>query len=255
MKRKILFAFFVLVFALSSVAASGSVLRAKKDFMLLYDSKWKLQSLNYRLFATIDKEFSEAGISLFQFAFNRDEVIKNLLSDIFAKLQPEYEFFFQDVYEKYYDSLKVNTREFSTEKIKTLLDYEKVASTQPEVRQQLLDNIGDVFDNHYAKRISRPTFSLMLFIIGVVLIIIKDFIAKLFVKKEKSERRANLCVGIIGVVLIILGVMHFSHGIFFTKGVIREFVNEQAKALYTAELPRAYWEIMEPDIREASLND
>ena len=184
MKRKFLFAFLVLVFALSSMAASGSVLRAQKDFMLLYDSKWKIQSLNYMLFATINKEFSEAGVSSFQLSFNRNEVIEKLLSNVFAKFQPEYEFFFQDFYERYYDSLKVNSREFSSEKIKNLLDYEEVASVQTKVYDQILDNVGDTFNAHYSKRISKPIFSLALLVLGLALIILKGFFIKFFVNNQ-----------------------------------------------------------------------
>ena len=247
----------VLIFCLLSASCAYSatnVAELKNEFMRLYNSEWKTSNFNYTLFRIIDEEFDKItrlmlyGTRGFQLAMNNNNVIGEMLSDIFASFQPEYELFFKDFYDKYYSVLDKDTEKYSREKIKTLLCYEEIASIQPDIFQKKLDNVNSTFE----KKLSPPYLAILIFVLGLLIIILNKILMK-NLTLGRSERKRKFLINIAGFIVIILGVLQFSRWLFFAQSVARDFVYEETKILYTFELPEKFWNFIEPNVI-ASLN-
>ena len=247
----------VLIFCLLFSSCAESAMNAaelKKEFMLFYNSEWKLSNFNYELFRIINGEFDTItdamlyGTRGFQLAVNKNNLIGEILSDIFSKFQPDYELFFKVFYDKYYAILDKEPEKYSREKIKSLLCYEEVASLQPEIWHKKLIEVNFMF----RERLSVPYFTILILAAGFLLIIFSGFLTKIL-DIGHSERRRKFFINTAGVVIIILGTLQVSRWFFFAQGAARDFVYEQTKILYTSELPEAFWKFIEPHVI-ASIN-
>ena len=253
MRRKLFFVVFILLF----VSAAASATSPADDFMRIYDSHWRQLNFNYKLFVFVEKEFDEAvnamtfGTSVFHFAFNRNNVMGKILSNIFTKFQPEYALFFKEFYEEYYKCLDSQLDQYSGGKVKQLLQKEEIIAVETKVQKKVLASIGQMSDTRFHRRLLDPDFSAMVLALGLLIIIFRNFVSKMCSSFSENDQKVKLIVSIIGIAILAFGCFHFSRGIFFTKGVMRELVNEEAKAFYTSELPKAYWATIEPHINDA----
>ena len=261
MKRKFLCTMLVLQFMFLIAATPArtedrqyDINSIKGGFMLLYDSEWRLFNLNYRLFSIIDKEFDALkqsmafGTSGFQLAINKDNIIEKIQSEIFTKFGPEYEKFLKSFQSKYYTLLQTNPSKYSVEKIKQAPQFEVIKELQHKQERDMLEHVSFMFDKRLNDRLSNPYLAFMWLGLGLSILIFRGFILRLFHIKAHFQRM-RVILAIAGLVVLSFGTFQVSRGLFFTQGVLRDFMNEQTKLLYTSQLPNTYWNILESHVR------
>lgn len=245
-----------LIFASPAICADKqhTLSNLKNGFTVLYSSEWKTANFNYRLFRIIDKEFEDTtetmpyGMSGIQLAMDTNRVIEKILDETFAIFQPEYELFFKDFYDKYYTYLEASPVHFSEEKIKELFLYEEVAALQPEVWKKSLNIIGAKVRQAFPI----PYLGICALILGLLIILSRGLLTKNFERtKHRLELRIKLLAVLGGIAVMVLGGVQISEWLIASHGSIRDFIYEEAKAVYTSELPETYWNFLEPYIEEA----
>ncbi|MBQ6776135.1 MAG: hypothetical protein IJP53_06700 [Synergistaceae bacterium] len=226
----------------------------KRGFLTLYMSEWRSLNFNFILFSAINREFDATveamlpGTSGFQLATNHDGVIGQILDNALAEFGPEYELFFKNFYDRYFTFLDANSMMFSHEKLKDLYLYEDLAACEPPVLQNKLDNSGAMFARRLYESLPTPYVSVTSLVLGLALLIFMGVLARLIGREGKGVK---IAISLLGVALMAFGSYLLFRWLFYSKGIARDFLFEQAKELYTIELPERFWVFLEPYVMSA----
>lgn len=254
-KVRFLCALAVLILA-ASCATASDVNNIKGDFMSLYNSEWKLYNFNYRLFTIIDRDFDtyissmSPGTSSFQLAINYNNVVEEIFSSVLRKFHSGYILFLKSFQNDFYKILQENPGKFPIDHSKGSLAFSDIISLYYRGEQKMLESVWHNLNQRIKDRLSTPYVSFALLLLGVVIFIFRGFLAGILSRKEENSKRTKLILSVAGTACFIFGVVMVSRGLFFTKGVVREFFNEQTKNFYTEELPELYWGVIEQAINE-----
>ena len=254
-KIKFLCALTVLLIVLVAACADASDVNSelKREFMSLYDSEWKLYNFNYRLFTIIDSDFDSQmksmpfGTGSFQLALNYDNIAEKILSSMFQKFYSEYILFLRRFQSDFYKRLQNNSQVSFIKQTEQSLAFSNVVELYRQGEQKMLDSVWSNLHARIEDRLSTPHISFMWLLLGIFIILFRGLLARIF-SSDKKTKNVRKIFGLAGLLCFILGVVFVSRGLFFTKGVAREFFNEQAKVFYTSELPDMFWNIIKEHI-------
>ena len=256
-KIKFLCALTVLLIVLVAACADASDVNSelKREFMSLYNSEWKLYNFNYRLFTIIDSDFDSQmksmpfGTGSFQLALNYDNIAEKIMASMFQKFYSEYILFLRRFQGEFYKKLQSTPKVSSIKQTEQSLAFSNVIELYRQGEQKMLNSVWGSLHERIKERLSTPHTSFMWLLLGIFIILFRGLLARIF-SSDKKIKNVRKIFGLAGLVCFILGVVFVSRGLFFTKGVAREFFNEQAKVFYTSELPNMYWNIIREHITE-----
>lgn len=249
----------LVVLAASCVNAAAADSELKNEFMSLYNSEWKLYNFNYRLFTIIDADFDSHmkempfGTGSFQLALNYNNVVEKILASMFQKFYSEYILFLRTFQNDYYKKLQSSSSFSSVNQNKKSLTFSDVIELYRRGEQKMLNDVWGSLSARIKDRLSTPYISFMWLFLGISIILCRGLLAGIFSDNNKRKiKNVRKIFGAAGLACFIVGVVLVSRGLFFTKGVVREFFTEHAKNFYTSELPDIYWNVIEASISTVS---
>lgn len=240
--------------------------RSKKNFIRLYQTLWRSNSMAEGLDNAIDKAFEECtaglmwGTAGIQLAANKDNIIESIQESVAFKITPLYDEFLHMLEDRWSETLRSDIVNFYTMNIAQTLASDTNAMSQAWLRQdhssitetsggKMLERLKNDMKTKYPD-ISVAETGVFMGLAGIVFRKqIANWMSKFLLRKgakTAAAKAVGAAIPVANIIMLLWGTYDILSMAWDAKSEIQRQIHELNQSLYYTEVPQIYWDVMEP---------